>query len=214
MDLPDGLAFRLLSASTLAADEVIATLSAAERERMAAFPIEKRRREFALGRAALRLLLAECFGGRPEEQPLRIDDDHAVVLEGRPGAVSIAHSGDRAVAAYHAGGPVGADVERIQPRHPGLSRFLLHESERALIAGPDSDAALILIWTLKEAVLKGLRTGFRVSPKQIVIRLEEAPGRAEAFVAGQHSWQVRFIKDGDYFASVAFPSLAGPSFPR
>ena len=169
------------------------------------FGSEKRRREFIAGRAAARSLLARRLACDPADVPLRIADDGAVDVapspepQSAPVHLSIAHSGPHAVAVISEQ-PVGVDLEEIVPRDPGLERFLMAPDQRGVISDwPYAwDESLVLAWTLKEAVLKARRSGFRLSPKKLHLTLNdtgsEHEGRGEATISveGDTTWSVLF----------------------
>lgn len=182
-------------------------LSAEERQRLDCFGHAGRRREFVTGRAAVRSLLGNRLGCPPEQVPLRVTASGALDVQHAPHHVSLAHSGPHAVAVA-AAHPVGVDLEQIAPRDAGVDRFLLHPNETELLdALPlDRDRGLILIWTLKEATLKGLRTGFRLSPKKIRLEVYLDQHRATAFVNDDQQWQLRFAEREGYYWSVATPA--------
>jgi 4'-phosphopantetheinyl transferase len=191
-------------------DETVRTwrdwLSKEEANRVATFGAEKRRREYVAGRAAARALLAERLGVTPDAVPLRTADDGGVDCEGHALRVTIAHSGDYAVAAC-APHPVGVDLERIQARDPAVARFLLGPGEERLLdeLTDDREAALVLCWTLKEAVLKARRTGFRCSPKDVRLEPDPAAQCATAEVASQQ-WRVLYRRQGAYYLALAVPA--------
>jgi 4'-phosphopantetheinyl transferase len=187
-------------------------LSEAERTCLESFGSEKRRREFIAGRAAARSLLAHRLSCDPADVPLRIANDGAVdVVRDAPDGstadgpihLSIAHSGPHAVAAVSEEA-VGVDLEEIVPRDARLERFLMAPDQRGLIGDwpYDRDASLVLAWTLKEAVLKARRSGFRLSPKKLHLTLnvagDEDDGRGEATisVAEGDTWRVWFDRVG------------------
>lgn len=155
-------------------------LAPEEEAQAAAFPVEKRRQDWTLGRAAgkmavQRLLEAEgracpaaaalviesLPSGAPRLRP--IDD-------GPPVVVSISHGHGLAAAwalrAGAAGGLPGIDLERVRPRKEATFRFYLTPEERApLLAlaggqgdepGPRDDLA-VRLWAIKEAAFKALR---------------------------------------------------------
>lgn len=182
-------------------------LSEAERACIASFGAQKRRREFLAGRAAARQLLAEPLDTTPDQVPLRRADDDAVDVEAPDWHVSIAHSGPHALAAC-ARHPLGADLEHVEPRDPGIARFLFAPEDRGLIdALPyDADAALVLCWTLKEAVLKARRTGFRTSPKDLHLAVEPGAQTARVEVAEGERWTLFYARLDGYWGAVALPS--------
>lgn len=180
-------------------------LSEEERARRASFGHPKRRRQFTLGRAAARQLAGKVFDVPPETVPLVVAEDGAVELKGRDAVLSIAHGGPHAMAVL-APCPIGADLERIQPRHPELPRVLLHPEEADLLERLplDRERAVILCWTLKEAVLKAQRTGLRCSPSALRLEVDVEAQQATVFEE-ECAWSARFAaRDGFYF-TVTFP---------
>jgi 4'-phosphopantetheinyl transferase len=210
VDLPADIALRF-TARAAAAPLALDALPPGERAQTEEFGHEKRRRTFALGRATARTLLAERLGVAAPDVPLRIAADGAPELDGRPLHVSIAHAAtvERTLAVAAVGDrPLGVDLEPIRPRRPDLYRFLLHPDEYDLLERLPlgHDAAQVLLWTLKEATLKAMRTGFRVSPKKL--RLDVAPERAAATVSveGGERWTLRYATRDDCYLAVAFPT--------
>jgi 4'-phosphopantetheinyl transferase len=154
-------------------------LSEAEAARRRSFGAAKRRREFLAGRAAARSLLAEALGCAPGAVPLRTAPDGGVDVAAGDWRLSIAHSGPHAVAAADRR-PVGVDLEAIKPRNPDLAGFLFARGEREVPARLPygESASLVLCWALKEAVLKARRSGFRLSPKKLRLRVARDRRRA------------------------------------
>jgi 4'-phosphopantetheinyl transferase len=142
----------------------------------------------------------------PPAVPLRRAPDDAVDVVGHDWRVSIAHSGGHAVAAAarHA---VGVDLEHIEPRDSAIVDFLFAPEDRGLVDtlpyGPD--AALVLCWALKEAVLKARRSGFRTTPKALRLTVDPPRDRAAVQVEGGQAWAVSFARLGDYWGTVAVP---------
>ncbi len=170
------------------------------------FGAEKRRREFLAGRAAARDLLAERLDTTPARVPLRRAADDAVDVEGADWDVSIAHSGPHAIAAC-ARHPIGADLDHIQPRDSAIERFLFAPEDRGLVdALPyDADAALVLCWTLKEAVLKARRSGFRTSPKDLQLTVQPEAHSARVDVEEGKRWTLSYARLDEYWGAVAVP---------
>lgn len=180
-------------------------LSPEEEERVRGFAQDKRRREFILGRAAARLLLSERLGVHPVSVPLHVAESGAVLVTNASINVSIAHSGDHAVAAA-ASRQVGVDIETITPRHSGLHRYMLHPDEHDLLHSLplDLDRARILFWTLKEATLKAMGTGLRFSPKKLLLDIELETETAVVHVEDGRYWHARFEEWDGYYVAVAF----------
>ncbi|PEN12858.1 hypothetical protein CRI94_12705 [Longibacter salinarum] len=206
-------------------------LSVEERSCLETFGAEKRQREFIAGRAAARDLIGKEEEIDPADVRLKVADDGAVDVPDLMWHLSIAHCGPHAVAALSPT-PVGTDLEAIAERDAGLERFLMHpEDERLLATLPyEHDASLILVWTIKESVLKARRSGFRTSPKKLNIDVgvhsgdvvegmsvekENAPpmtGQAFVTVDDGGVWKVAYTRvdpdEGEkdtYWWSVAIP---------
>lgn len=205
--LPSGIRLRGVTYDERKAFRWRRWLSEAERACMEGFGAERRRREFLAGRAAARQLLADCLATHPSAVPLRRADDDAVNVEQEDWHVSIAHSDETAIAAC-ARHRIGVDLERIQPRDPGIADFLFRPEDRGLVdrLPYEDDASLILCWTLKEAVLKARRSGFRTSPKALHLSVQPDEETATAQLPPGERWQLFYARLGEYWAVVALPA--------
>ena len=204
--LPRGVQVQGVTHDSTHAAQWRAWLSDEEQTLLSSFGAETRRHEFLAGRAAARELLGACLDVSPADVPLRRADDAAVDVVGRDWHVSIAHSGGHALAAV-ACYALGADLEHIKPRDPAIADFLFAPEARGLV---DSlpyapDAALVLCWALKEAVLKARRSGFRTSPKALRLAVDPARDTAAVQVEEGQAWTVFFARLGDYWGTVAVP---------
>ncbi len=168
-------------------------LGPAERQRLAALRIPKRRADWLLGRLAAKTLVARLLSDLVRmELPLDAFDIVAEVsgapvvrlADGGklPVGVSISHSEGMAFSAAWAetgdGLSAGADLERIAPREAGFVRdfFRPHEIDAwgALSPGGDRDIFATAVWSAKEAVLKALRVGLAVDTLSVGIILSES----------------------------------------
>lgn len=204
MTLPDDVTFRHLRFDPDHLEAWQTLLSTEEVERVYRFTRGKRRDEFILGRAAARMLLSERMGLDPREVMLEIAEGGAIDVVGSDLHVSIAHSGDHAVAAA-APRYVGVDIETIAPRHVDLHRYLLHPDEYDLLESLplDYERAQILCWTLKEAVLKGMRVGLRYSPRKLQLNIDMASEAAVVNTDNGRSWTAFFEEWDAYYVAVA-----------
>ncbi len=209
-NLPPDITFQHLRFDVEHIERWEALLSPEEAGRAARFTRAKRREEFVLGRAAARLLLSQRIGTDPGDVALEVAESGAVDVIGADLHISIAHSGDHAVAAA---GPrmLGVDIEAIAARHVDLAGFMLHPEEHHLIESIplDDERTHILCWTLKEATLKAMRTGLRISPKKLRLNLDLDAERALVHVDGGATWTVHFEEWDDYFVALAFDGAAG-----
>lgn len=105
---------------------------------------------------------------------------------------------------------VGLDVERIRAPHPRLYERILSPRERVMVeALPVSlEQATLLVWTLKEAVVKGLRTGLRRPMRSLELEIDYQGRRAS--VDGVHGeWEANFAVVDGYLVSLAYRLDAG-----
>jgi len=152
-----------------ASDEsLLAILSPDERRRAAKFRIEKPRRQFVVGRAALRNLLGAQLNTPAGEVAIVCDASGKPRIEGAgnsaPLRFNVAHSDDIVLVAIALGCEVGVDVERLRVvnHKEQIARRYFHTAElEAILAAPAAqrDAAFLRCWTGKEAVVKAVGTG-------------------------------------------------------
>ena len=137
-------------------------LNDAERLRHERFVRAERRRQFVAGRVLLRMALGELLGVAP----------HAVKLTERPGnapalafperpclGLSISHSGQWVACAVSPDGPVGLDIERIDPARDVVAiaeqAFGSEEAGRLQFLDPAARAdAFYRMWCRYEANIK------------------------------------------------------------
>lgn len=182
-------------------------LSEQERVYLEAVRHEGRRQEYTAGRVLARRLAATHLDCNPEAVPLVVADDGSLLLEHSNFSISLAHSAGGVCAAVAQHTDVGIDLEVIRPRHPDLYRFILHPEEYDLLdtTGLDRDNLLILCWSIKEAVLKGMKTGFRCSPKKLRLDIDVEQGKAGIVIAGQDPWQCVFEQRDNNYLAIAYP---------
>jgi len=138
----------------------------------------RRRRQWLSGRVAakdavLAWLRRDPGCGEIFPQELTIGNDSAgmpIVLPHQSNKVpaglylSISHK-NHIAAAVVAAGPVGIDIERIEPRTPEFANLAFTAAERALLGAEDEAAGLTRLWVAKEAAAKQLGTGLGGRPK-------------------------------------------------
>ncbi len=207
LEVPKDVRWRVVPAEGVVDDPSV-VLSRDELARMESFGYLDRRRGFAFGRIAARCLLAERLDIAPVEVPLAVASDGGVVVEGHPIHVSISHAGHGASAqsiAVIAERPIGVDLEEIVPRRDDLYRRILHPDEYGLLEtlGLGHNEATVLLFSLKEAVLKGLRTGFRRSAQSV--RLDDlSDGTGHAHLDDGPSWNLRYTCREGFWITLAF----------
>ncbi len=128
------------------------------------------------GRLAARRILAGVRGERADAVPLLEGDGRKPrVADDRGPPFNLSHSGPVFVLACGGHGPVGVDVERVEPLRDldGVATRVFLDPERDWMnAAEDQHARLrrfYRLWTAKEAVMKYLGTGFALEPSSIAL---------------------------------------------
>ena len=178
--------------------DALRSLDEQELDRWHRYRHPRPQRQFALCRAALRRVLCERLGCANQE--LRF-----VSLEhGKPGAFvggepvrmsfNVSHGGNHGLVAFSPRGRLGVDVEERSLRHDPdghISKVFAPREREALAAarGEHKTRMFFRLWTLKEAVIKALGTGFsldtstfeippsmyRLGERRTVFRLPQLP---------------------------------------
>jgi 4'-phosphopantetheinyl transferase len=203
--------------STVATDDALAVLqrwlSPAEHARAARFALPEIARRYAVGRAALRYVLA----GLLEQVPAEV-----AIVRGARGRPQLAHvanldfnvSNTRRVALIAVttlpGTRVGVDVEhRDRPlRHEGLARKFCTQAEYAALDELEGDARrhrFLRLWTCKEAMSKATGDALGAPLRRLDVELEPVlrlAGGPPPYVPADWSLLAASVPE-DYFASVA-----------
>jgi 4'-phosphopantetheinyl transferase len=183
-----------LTAARPCLDELLDT---DERDRAARFRRPDDRVRFVLGAAMLRVVLASHVNASPAEVRVTRACAACGAPHGRPRLaapggtaieLSVTHAGDRVAIAVSRQGPVGVDVERIQPDLPvwGLAPHVLAGEELATLYGLDAARrphGFLVYWTRKEAVLKALGVGLTVPLTSVLVSGPEEPPSLRAWPA-------------------------------
>lgn len=162
-------------------------LTAAEAERARGLRFTKRRAEYLLRRWVCKHAVAAAVGLQGDHDSLRRVEvvnlpsgAPAVRLDGAGLGLAVSLT-DRAGWAVcmvaDRDGPVGCDLERVEPRSPGFVEDFLTEGERAHLAAlPEPDRAVTanLVWSAKESALKLLGTGLRRDTRTVEVTVAPA----------------------------------------
>lgn len=199
-------------------------LSAPERVFFERLKTDRRRREWLLGRWAVKGLVRAFLAARGERyaaRELTVAPDPSgapyvlAPFRGRlPLTVSLSHRDDLALAALvdQPEAPLGVDLEKCEPRSEGFVLDFFTEKEAAeSFASADLERSVTEIWSLKEAALKALRLGLTVDTRRVEAspRREAAsgwrPASVELSLQFVRSRGHAYVRDaGGYVASVAW----------
>ena len=201
----------------------VAWLDKQERVRWQRYPYARPRREFALCRAALRALLCgrlDCrnaeltFGASQYGKPFALVNRTPV-----PISFNISHSGAHGLIAFAAAGRIGVDVEeRITRRDlDGISQTVFTPGEREALAATSGERKVRLffsLWTLKEALIKALGSGFSLDPSRFEIPPAMCHGLPTSVFRFPHlpavGWRLENLGNADFAAALAHELALDP----
>ena len=161
---------RSMLKSKLLANQFEALLSEQERLKMARLRRLDDQQRFLLGRAALRSLIGQILGKKPNSVKLSLGDHGKPALaknnldQDQQLHFNLAHSGDLVLLAFHRWHPVGVDVEqhrRALDWQAIAERYFPADcyQELACMAASKQHQAFFQQWCRMEAALKALGLG-------------------------------------------------------
>jgi len=195
----------------------LACLSPEETARFHRFHFDKHRRAFALGRAALRALLAtyldmEASSVRLEYGP---QGKPALADPASPLRFNVSNSGNLAAYVFTIGCEIGVDIEQHRALHDFENiarRFFSPEETTELLALPDAEKtdAFFHCWSRKEAYIKAMGGGLSIPLDSFRVTLR--PGDAPRMVSlggsedAARGWSLHdFDPAPDYAGAIAYP---------
>ena len=188
-----------------------------ERDRWRQFLVDRPRRQFALCRAALRANLCErlactndqlAFGFLEHGKPFAI-------VDGTPSVASfnVSHSGMHGLIAFAPRRQLGVDVEERVARRDldGIGETVFGPREQLAIAESTGNRKIHLfftLWTIKEALIKALGTGFSLNPSRFEVPAGMLYGtKSESFRfphAPRAQWQIEDLGEPRFAAALAY----------
>ena len=205
-----------LSPNTDHEREALAWLDQNERNRWNRFLVDRAKRQFALCRAALRANLCDrlgcanerlAFGTREFGKPFAI-----VGGAPSPASFNVSHSGTHGLIAFAPRGQLGVDVEERLPRGDldGIAESVFGPRERSAMAKLDGTRKMRLfftLWTIKEALIKAIGTGFSLDPKGFEVPHPMLHGAQSDTFRFPHEpgvpWQINNLGEPRFAAALA-----------
>lgn len=193
-----------------------AWLDGEEQARWSNFRLDRPRREFALCRAALRVVLCErlaCPNGE-----LTFEDGEygkpSALIRGQPAKVSfnISHSGRHGLIAMAGRGRLGVDVEPRDRRRKldVLITEVLTPAEQSRLAGTGvirKQQLFFRLWTMKEALVKALGKGFSLHISEFEIPPPMCNGQRLCEFRFPHlpemRWRLENLGNREFAAAIA-----------
>ena len=175
------------------------------------------RRDFAPCRAALRAILCRRLGCRNDElafAALRYGKPYALV-GGTPASFSfnVSHGGQNGLIALAPAGRLGVDVEERDTRRDldAVAQTVSTPAEQAELALARGERKIRLIfglWTMKEALIKALGTGFSLNPSRFEIPPSLRRGQRVGVLRVPHDpttrWRLENIGNASFAATMAY----------
>lgn len=193
-----------------------------ERRRWDRFLVKRAQRQFALCRAALRVNLAERLGCANEELSFGYGEHgkpFARVRGARSAAsFNVSHSGSHGLIGFAEHDGLGVDLEERAPdrNFDGIGSSVYGPAERrALTAATGAGKADLFyrLWSLKEALIKALGTGFSLNPSRFEIPPAMLDGARSAEFRFPHApsanWRLLDLGESRFAAAMAY-RLAAP----
>lgn len=170
-------------------------LDPTELARAERFRVPEARRRFTAARATLRTILGEVTATEPRAVRFAYGGQGKPRLADGGPCFNASDSGDHVVVAL-AGAELGVDLELLRPlaRPEGLAQRICTAAELAAwekLSGGDRDAALLRLWTAKEAALKALGTGLGGGLRNVELELDGSrPPRLRRLCGAADGWQL------------------------
>ena len=194
-----------------------AWLDEVERARWRRYLNPRARRDFALCRAALRAILCQRLGCRNDELAfgaLRYGKPYALVGGTRaPVSFNVSHGGQNGLIALAPAGRLGVDVEERNTRRDldGIAQTVftpVEQAELALARGEQKIHLFFSLWTMKEALIKALGTGFSLDPSRFEIppalRRDKRVGLFRFPHDPATGWQLENMGNAKFAAAMAY----------
>ena len=185
-----------------------------EWDRANRFRFDRHRRQYVVGRGALRALLSAYTGTRPELIRFTYGPRGKPFLEGSGDLLfNLSNSDERALVGFVRGREIGMDIEYLKPMPDceQIAERFFSESERVVLRGipkESKEEAFFNCWTRKEAYLKAVGEGLAAPLDSFDVTL--APGepprmltlRGDADAAARW-WLEHFRLSPEYIGALA-----------
>ena len=178
------------------------------------FRFDKHRRQYVVGRGALRTLLAAYVGTRPEQVTFSYGPRGKPFLAPQGDLYfNLSNSDEMALVAFVRGKEIGVDIEYLKPMPDceQIAERFFSESERVVLRGIPAERkeeAFFNCWTRKEAYLKAVGEGLAAPLDSFDVTL--APGEPPRMLtlkgdaAAASKWLFEHLRPApDYIGAIA-----------
>lgn len=188
-------------------DHLFSYLDAEERERIDRYKVDFKKKEFLLGRALVKRLLAAYLDIDPRAVSFELDKygkptlaSHLQLTPGRELSFNLSHAKRYLAFAFSYSYQVGVDVEHINRNMDieGLAdRYFTKRETAHILSSADSFSEFFHIWTLKEAYIKAVGHGLSIPLNSFEIPYDNLQ-------SGMNGWFFyNSLVESDYFVSAA-----------
>ncbi|OFY84874.1 MAG: hypothetical protein A3F72_17990 [Bacteroidetes bacterium RIFCSPLOWO2_12_FULL_35_15] len=185
----------LLNPSTVFFEKCRAALSEKEQERISYFKFPSVQKSFIISQGALRLLLSDYLNiDAPKIQISKHSKGKPFTIDDTDLCFNISNSGGYVVYAFSRAGEVGIDIEKIRTL-PDLDELIeknFSAKEKTFISKnkAEKEKRFFKFWTVKEAYLKAIGEGMRLSPDNLEFTFENNNYELDAIkgVFEQEDW--------------------------
>lgn len=193
---------------------LMALLSTDERIKASRYRFEQHRRRYAVGRAALRILLGGYLDRAPEALHFVYNDHGKPSLANDDSGLrfNVSHSGEIMLAGFVLNSEIGIDIEAFRQDidYMGIGQRWFSEQESNTLRDLPEEkrtGTFFRTWTRKEAYIKARGLGLSYSLNRFSVSLDEtSPALLEHQDGSQEtkSWQIHDIEvSSAYSAAVA-----------
>lgn len=178
-----------------------AALTDAERNRISYFSFKQVQNSYVISQGGLRLLLSSYLQIAPQHiQIKKHNKGKPYTADDTTLCFNISNSGKYCVYAFSRAGEVGIDIEEIRSL-PDIDELIdknFTEKEKIYIA-KNKNERFFKFWTIKEAYLKAIGEGMRLTPDSLEFAVENGNYKLEAVkgIFEQEDWLFQDIKPMD-----------------
>jgi len=181
-------------------------LTAKELERVSFFKFKKVQDNYVFSQGTLRLLLSQYLNIPPREVQIgRLKKGKPYSIDNPNLRFNISNSGSKIIYGFSFDEELGIDLERIRPLSDldNLINRNFNSYERAYIAGlkDKKENRFFKFWTIKEAYLKAIGVGMRLTPDKLEFSIENGNFRLESIqgVNETEDWIFKDLDCGDNY---------------
>ena len=195
----------------------LALLDDEERARSCRFLSLRAKRQFVLCRAALRIALSErlgcsnrqlAFGYLEHGKPFAVVDRRRATV-----GFNVSHSGGHGLIAFAKNEWLGVDVEERVPGRDfeGIGSLVYGPAERqllALAAGNHKMHLFFRLWSMKEALIKAIGSGFSLNPSRFEVPESMLQGSRSSLFRFPHApstaWRLLDLGEARFAAALVY----------